>query len=169
MPKIRCVECGEEIYIDGLSTPYLGEIACAGCLTKMQVSVAMNAGTTVARKNPSLDDLKLVWDDLAEIEQHSLNEASLCIGAGAYTASEAMSLRTLEALLRRVYQVNEMFGQLLVRMEQDIRLKEFHGVFHYFKDTRNRVSHPEKRSSRLDAESTFQMAQRLILEVVKKV
>jgi hypothetical protein len=157
------------MYIDAFSTPYLGEIACSGCLTKLQVSVSLNTGTTVARKNPSLDDLKLVWDDLAEIEQHSLREASLCIGAGAYTASEAMSLRTLEALLRRVYQVNEMFGQLLTRMEQDVRLKEFHGVFHYFKDTRNRVSHPEKLSSRLDAESTFQMAQRLILEVVRKV
>ncbi|HEY9405480.1 MAG TPA: hypothetical protein VIQ24_22710, partial [Pyrinomonadaceae bacterium] len=141
MPKIYCLECAKEIYIDAFSTPYLGEFACPGCLTKLQVSVTMNNGSTVARKNPSLDDLKPVWDDLAEIEQHSLREASLCIGAGAYTASEAMSLRTLEALLRRVYQVNEMFGQLLARMEQDIRLKEFHGVFHYFKDTRNRVSH----------------------------
>lgn len=68
-----------------------------------------------------------------------------------------------------MYQVSEMFGKLLTRMEQDARLKEFHGIFHYFKDARNRVSHPEKLSSRLDAESTFQMAQRLILEVIKKI
>lgn len=168
MPSIRCVECGTGIHIDPFATPYLGEVACAGCLTKLQVSVTMN-GTTVARKNPGFEDLKPVWDDLAEIEQRSLHEASLCIGAGAYTASEAMSLRTLEALLRRVYQVSETFGQLLARMEQDTRLREYHGVFHYFKDARNRVSHPEKLSSRLDAESTFQMAQRLILEVIKKI
>ncbi len=168
MPTIRCVECGKEIYIDAFSTPYIGEVACIGCLTKLQVSVSMN-GTTVARKNPSFEDLKPVWDDLVEIEQQSLREASLCIGAGAFTASEAMSLRTLEAPLRIVYQVNEMFGHLLARMEKDTRLKDLHGVFQYFKDARNRVSHPEKLSSRLDAESTFQMVQRLILEVMKKI
>jgi hypothetical protein len=154
--------------MDPFATPYIGELACTGCRTKLQVSVSL-AGTTVARKNPSIDDLKAVWDQLADIEQNSLNEASLCIGAGAFTAGEAMSLRTLEALLRRVYQTNEMFGQLLTLMEHDPRLKEFHGIFHYFKDARNRVSHPEKLSSRLDAESTFQMTQRLILEVIKKI
>ncbi len=170
MPYINCVDCGNQIMIDPFTMPFMGEVACPKCRVKLQVSVgAVGTGTNVSRKNPGLDDLSRVWDNLAEVEQQSLREASLCIGAGAYTASESMSLRTLEALLRRVYHVDEMFGSLLTRMEKDERIKNLHGVFQYFKDVRNRVAHPEKLSSRLDAESTFQMVQRLILEVIEKI
>ena len=168
MPKIRCVDCGEEIFIDPYGTPYKGELACPRCGEKMSVCVSQQ-GSEVKRKYPSLEDIKEVWGELNPIEKRSLQESSLSLGVRAYTASELMALRALESLLRRIYNVNETLGSLIKRMEKDARLTELSGIFSYFKDVRNRVAHPEKTSSKLGAESTFQMTKRLFLEVLKKM
>ena len=80
-----------------------------------------------------------------------------------------MSLRVLESILRRIYNVDEPLGRLIERAEQDPRLRSFAFILDYFRETRNRVAHPEKISSRLDAESTFSMTKRLILEILRVI
>ena len=156
MVAIRCVECGQEIRIDPWSTPYDGELSCPNCGTKMQVFATVREGTFVRRKYPSFNELKVVWERLSEIEKKSIYEASVSLGVGAYTASEMMSLRCLESILRRIYGTNEI-RKLIERMERDDRLADLKGILTYFKDVRDRVAHPEKISSKLEAESTFQM------------
>jgi len=54
-------------------------------------------------------------------------------------------------------------------MENDNRLSGLKGILTYFKDVRNRVAHPEKISSKLEAESTFQMTKRLLIEIVNRL
>jgi phage FluMu protein Com len=169
MPNIRCVKCGQEILIDTFSTPYEAEVACPNCETAMQVYVgSLGQGAMVKRKYPSFEELKEIWGRLSEIEKTSILEASLSLGSGAYTASELMSLRTLEGILRRIYEVNETLGKLIEKMEKDDRLSDLKGILSYFKDVRNRVAHPEKLSSELDAASTFQMTKRLLIEIIKR-
>jgi len=169
MVAIRCVECGQEIRIDPWSTPYDGELSCPNCGTKMQVFATVREGTFVRRKYPSFNELKVVWERLSEIEKKSIYEASISLGVGAYTASEMMSLRCLESILRRIYGTNEMLGKLIERMERDNRLADLKGILTYFKNVRNRVAHPEKISSKLEAESTFQMTKRLLIEIVNRL
>ena len=104
MPKVRCVECGREIYIDTFSIPYNAELSCPECGTKMQVYIGtVGQGSIVKRKYPSFEELNEIWEMLADVEKTSIYEASLSLGVGAYTASEMMSLRCLESILRRVY------------------------------------------------------------------
>jgi len=69
MPRIRCVECGQQIEIDLWSTPYDGELSCPNCGIVMQVHVTTGAGTTVQRKYPSFDELKGIWEKLSDIEK----------------------------------------------------------------------------------------------------
>ena len=163
--------CGmwTRIRIDPWSTPYDGELSCPNCGTKMQVFATVREGTFVRRKYPSFNELKVVWERLSEIEKKSIYEASISLGVGAYTASEMMSLRCLESILRRIYGTNEMLGKLIERMERDNRLADLKGILTYFKDVRNRVAHPEKISSKLEAESTFQMTKRLLIEIVNRL
>ena len=161
MVAIRCVECGQEIRIDPWSTPYDGELSCPNCGTKMQVFATVREGTFVRRKYPSFNELKVVWERLSEIEKKSIYEASVSLGVGAYTA--------IESILRRIYGTNEMLGKLIERMERDNRLADLKGILTYFKDVRNRVAHPEKISSKLEAESTFQMTKRLLIEIVNRL
>jgi len=168
MPRIRCVNCGMEIYIDPMATPYEGEAGCPNCGTKMQVYVSQR-GSRVERKYPSLNELRNIQKILSDVEKVSITEASLSLGVGAYTASEMMSLRCLESILRRIYRTNEMLGKLIERMESDNKLSDLKGILSYFKNVRNRVAHPEKISSKLEAESTFQMTKRLLIEIVKKL
>lgn len=117
---------------------------------------------------PTIDELDKVWNKLDIIEKQSIHEAQISFGIGAHTASEIMALRTLEGVLRRVYDTKEMFGALLKRMEKDPDLKDLKEIFSYFKNVRNKITHPEKLSSQLEAESTFSMMKRLILEVFTK-
>jgi len=168
MPEIRCVDCGRRIYIDAMSTPYEGEVSCPKCGAKMQVYVSQN-GSKVERKYPSFNELGEIWEILSDVEKKSISEASLSLGIGAYTASEMMSLRCLEGTLRRIYRTNETLGGLIERMERDDRLADLKGILTYFKDVRNRVAHPEKISSKLEAESTFQMTKRLLIEIVNRL
>jgi len=169
MPNIRCVKCGEEIIIDAYSCPYEGEVACPKCLTPLQVYMGLlGKGTIVKRKYPSFEELEEISETLSKIEKNSIQEASLSLGSGAYTGSELMALRTLESILRRTYEVDDTLGKLIERMESDNRLSDLKGILSYFKDVRNRIAHPEKLSSKLEAESTFQMTKRLLIEIVKK-
>ncbi len=171
MPDIRCITCGERIYIDLISVPsYVGEVGCPNpnCSEKMHVSIS-DIGTHVERIYPSFDELKGILDQLGPVEKQSIQEASLSFGVGAHTASEMMALRSLEGLLRMIYNVEETLGNLLDRLENDPNLTELTGVFSYFRYVRNRVAHPDKISSKLEAESTFQMMKRLILEIFEKL
>ena len=88
--------------------------------------------------------LNEIWEMLSDVEKTSIYEASLSLGVGAYTASEIMSLRCLESILRRIYGTSEMLGKLIERMKNDNRLSDLKGILSYFKDVRNRVAHPEK-------------------------
>ncbi|GCC11017.1 hypothetical protein IPdc08_01062 [archaeon] len=168
MPEIRCVNCGMRIYIDAMDTLYEGEVGYPNCGTKVQVYVSQT-GSRVERKYPSYTELKEIWEILSEVEKKSISEASFSLGAGAYTASEMMSLRCLESILRRIYGTNEMLGKLIERMEKDNKLSDLKGILSYFKDVRNRVAHPDKISSKLEAESTVQMTKRLLIEIVKRL
>lgn len=170
MPEIRCVECGKGILIDAFSTPYDAELSCSECGTKMQVYIGVGGqGSIVKRKYPSFEELREIWEMLSDVEKKSIYEASLSLGVGANTASEMMSLRCLESILRRIYRTSEMLGKLIERMENDNRLSDLKGILSYFKDVRNRVAHPEKISSKLEAESTFQMTKRLLIEIVNRL
>ncbi len=168
MPGIRCVNCGMKIYIDPYATPYEGEIGCPDCGTNMQVYVSLE-GSKVERKYPSFEELREIWGTLSEIEKETIQEASLSLGCGAYTAAELMFLRSLESILRRIYGVNETLGKLIEKMENDNRLSDFKDIFSYFKNVRNRITHPEKMSSKLEAESTFQMTKRLLIDIIKRL
>ena len=96
------------------STPYDAELSCPECGAKMQVYVgAVGQGSIVKRKYPSFEELNEIWKMLSDVERTSIYEASLSLGVGAYTASEMMSLRCLESILRRIYGTNEMLGKLI--------------------------------------------------------
>ena len=152
------------------STPYNAELSCPECKAKMQVYVgSIGQESIVKRKYPSFEELNEIWEMLSDVEKKSIYEASLSLGVGAYTASEMMSLRCLEGILRRIYGTSEMLGRLIERMENDNRLSDLKGILTYFKDVRNRVAHPEKISSELEAESTFQMTKRLLIEIVNRL
>ncbi len=125
-------------------------------------------GSEVTRKYPKYDEVYTAGRILSPAEFQSLEEASRAFGVEAYTACEAMSLRTLESALRKIYGVEEMLGSLINRAEKDPRLTDMVGVVQYFRNVRNRVAHPEKLSSKLDAESTFAMTKRLLLELEEK-
>ncbi len=136
----------------------------------MQVYVgAVGQGSIVKRKYPSFEELNEIWEMLSDVERTSIYEASLSLGVGAYTASEMMSLRCLESILRKIYGTNEMLGKLIECMENDNKLSDLKGILTYFKDVRNRVAYPEKISSKLEAESTFQMTKRLLIEIVNRL
>jgi len=183
MPEIRCVECGRRIFIYTFATPYEGELSCPECKTKMRVYVTTGKGSRVERVLPSLDELYQIVEQrsisaerttqrlvlLDEIIIQSLNEAAICLGYGAYTACEIMSLRALERLLRNVYNVEANLGQLIDMARQDQRLRNLVGTLDYFRQVRNKVAHPDKISSKLDAESTFLMTKRLILEIIQVI
>ena len=79
-----------------------------------------------------------------------------------------MAARSLEGILRRIYNTDEMLGKLIKRMENDSDLKSLSGIFTYFHEVRNRLAHPEETSDKLNAESTILTTKRLILEVFKK-
>ena len=168
MPEVRCVGCGVGIDIDPDSLPYIGELTCHDCGVGMNVKISEKDGALVERRMPSLKDINSIRRKLSVNEFLSLYEACLSLGANAYTASEIMSLRTLEALLRRVYQTNETFGKLLQRLQNDKDLSELEGILAYFKKERDKVAHPDKLSGKLDAESTLSMTIRLIKEIISK-
>ena len=164
--SFSCISCGKELKL--LSQPYEGEFACIHCKEKMYIKAALLQGIEIQRVFPTLEELNIVWAKLNPIEQSTLRESTKSFGVGAYTASEFMSARSLEGILRRVYNKKEMLGKLIERMENDSDLKGLGGIFSYFKDVRNRIAHPEEVSTKLDAESTFSTTKRLILEVFKK-
>lgn len=169
MPTINCVACPGKIDIDPFSMPFRGDVACPRCKVVMNVDLDLHLGTSVRRKRPSLDELAPVWDRLSALERSSLEEASLAAGAEAYTASELVGLRTLEAILRRVYGTDEMLGALIKRLSKDPNLSDLAGVLDYFRGVRNRVAHPERVSTKLDAESTLMMLQRVLHDVLNRV
>ncbi len=157
----------EEIGIDPFSVPYIGDIACAQCKFVMRGSVSYN-GTIIEPKYLSLESISHVWDKLSEVEQKSLIEASRSFGVDSYTASELIALRTLESILRRIYGVKLTLGNLIKKMEKDNDLNGMAGILVYFKDVRNRLAHPEKISTKSEAESTFGMTKRLLEEFIDK-
>ena len=53
-------------------------------------------------------------------------------------------------------------------MEKDEDLMDLKGILQYLKDRRNRVAHPDVLSTKLDAESTFQMTKRLLIEIIER-
>lgn len=65
----------------------------------------------------------------------SISEASPSLGVGAYTASEMMSLRCLESILR--YTGQTKLGKLNIRNYLTSKIS-------YFKDVKNRAAHLEK-------------------------
>jgi len=163
MPEVRCVECGNKIYIDVFALPYQGVLACPECKFKMRVYVS-GSGTLVEPLYPEIP--REIVDYLTYSEWKFLDESARCIGVQAYTASELSALKVLEAILRRIYSTDETLGKLIEHVENDTNLRHITGIVTYFKDVRNRVAHPDKVSEKLDAESTFSMTIRLMKEII---
>ncbi len=173
MVFIRCSGCAERIEFDDALLPYNAEITCPDCGTEMTVDLWGEEETnTVKTKRVSIrslkSDLKGVWSKLSDLEKKSLEEAFITFHNKNYTASEIMTLRTLESVLRRIYKTKETLGKLLDRMENDPKFQDLHGVIEYFTDIRNSLAHPEKISRKLEAESTLATAKRLLIELIDR-
>ena len=173
MPNILCAGCGKEIYIDPFALPYQGEVRCPNCKCLMEVYVGKGGqGTIVRGIYPDFDEeFKRLMETgyFTQEEITFLEESSLCIRVGAYTAAELSALKALESVLRRLYKKDETLGKLLEDLEKDEKLvkRGIAGIVTYFKEVRNRTAHPDRVSSKLDAESTFTTVQRLLAEIVE--
>ena len=173
MPYIICIYCGSSIDIDDDVIPYMAQLACPECMCTMRVNINPKGEETTL--NPAIlvyDDLskkRKIWSKLSKMEKKSIKEASYAFGIEAFTASELMSLRTIESVLRRIYKVDETFGKLIRRMEKDERLSDLQGIVSYFKDERNKVAHPDRLSSELEAKSTFEMTKRLLIQIIERI
>jgi len=173
MPTIRCSKCGKQIFIDTYACPYEGELACEHCGNLMEVYITSSSGSRVKTKYPlPYDDLRGVWHLLNEVERDCLEEAALALGDKAYTGAEFMSLRNLESLCRRCYlkvkgeEFTGAWGQILDVLATDKDFEPYADVLNYFRRVRNRVGHPDKISSKLDAESSYKMSLRLTGELL---
>ncbi len=173
MAEIRCTKCGNGIYMDPNSLPYKGELACENCKNVMRVDLSegrFNVETN--RPDPQEDFSQSHWFHISELEKQSITEAALCLGAGAYTASEFMSLRNLESVCRRYYKkvkgkdYKGSWASIIEEMAEDPQFKSYTGALHYFREVRNKIGHPEGMSSKLDAESSYKMSVRLAKELV---
>lgn len=179
MPDIRCTRCGERIYIDAFVTPYRGELACPNCRNVMDVivpSMASAEATVVKTKYPNpLEDIgSKTWALLNEIERSSFLDAAICFGGEAYTPCEFMSLRALESVCRRCYEEQrpeserKPWAGILDDLAEDVEFKPYSQGINYFREVRNKLAHPEKTSSKLDADSSYKMALRLTKELMEK-
>jgi len=176
MAEIRCTKCGNKIYIDPFSLPYKGEVACDNCKNVMKVDLSTSYFVVETNHPDPYDDFSnYYWWKISELERHSITEAALSLGSGAYTASEFMSLRTLESVCRRYYKkvtgkdYKGSWASIIEEMAEDPQFKSYTGALHYFREVRNRVGHPEGTSSKLDAESSYKMSIRLAKELVDKL
>jgi len=175
MPNIRCTKCGNAIYIDDTALPYKGEVACDNCKNVMKVDLSTSHNVVETNHPDPYDDFSNYWWEISELERHSITEAALSLGSGAYTASEFMSLRTLESVCRRYYkQVKKedfkgSWASIIDEMADDPLFKSEAGALNYFREVRNRIGHPEGTSSKLDAESSYKMSVRLAKELVEKL
>lgn len=175
MPTSNCPECGEELKI---TKDYYGEIGCPECGTALTVEdefregwwilpkSTLFRGKRIERKYPSMTTVdQELGDWLTEPEYQFISESAKCIGIGAYTAAEQSMAKALEGVLRRVYDEDAMLGTLVERMGEDENLNQLSGVIEYFREVRNRTSHPERPSDEHEAKSTFSMIQRLLIEI----
>lgn len=177
MPYIRCTGCGIQIDIDGYACPYSGEVICFKCKSVMEVDVSASGGGSIVKpKYPDpQQDLSGAWYQLNEVERDCLNEAAASLGNRAYTASEFMSLRNLESLCRRCYtrlkgtQFTGGWGAILDSFTGDKDFEPYSDVLDYFRRVRNRLAHPERVSSKLDAESSYKMSLRLTAELLSSI
>jgi phage FluMu protein Com len=176
MAQIRCTKCGNVIEMDDESFPYKGELACEKCKNVMRVDLSEKCFTIETNHpNPYEDFSPSHWYDISELERESITEAAFCLGVGAYTASEFMSLRNLESVCRRYYEkvtgkdYKGSWASIIEEMAEDPQFKSYTGALHYFREVRNRVGHPEGTSSKLDAESSYKMSIRLAKELVDKL
>ena len=104
------------------------------------------------------------WAALSELEQQGLNEAVTCLLANNFTASEFMSVRSVESVLRRWYllktgKTTERQAAIFDIIDQEYdenkrRPKEIQQIF-YFKHRRNAIAHPDMISNSEDASVTF--------------
>lgn len=53
-------------------------------------------------------------------------------------------------------------------MEDDPQFNDLHGIIKYFTDIRNSVAHPDKISTKLEADSTLTTAKRLLRELIER-
>lgn len=103
------------------------------------------------------------WAALNKLEQEGLNEASACLLLNNHTACEFMSLRTVESVLRRWYEIKTgratskqaaIFDELEKAYPENQRPKEVSLLF-YFKNRRNAIAHPDVISNSEEATVTF--------------
>jgi len=105
------------------------------------------------------------WDVLTDFEKQGLNESATSLLGNNFTASEFMSLRTVESILRRWYERRTgsvigkvSWGKVLDKLEEDFpesnRPLEISALFH-FRRRRNAIAHPDVISSETDANVTF--------------
>ena len=105
------------------------------------------------------------WDALTELEKQGLNEAATSLLGNNFIASEFMSLRTVESILRRWYEKKTgtvigkvTWGRVLDKLEKEFpeskRPTEISALFH-FRRRRNAIAHPDVISSETDANVTF--------------
>ena len=173
MPEIRCSKCGHVLFIDAVACPYSGEVGCPQCKNIMEVIVTgSGSGTQVKTLCPNpRDDLSTVWHMLNEVERDYLEEAALAIGHKAYTAAELMSLKTLESLAQRFHRKVEgkefegtLFG-IIDAITDDKEFEPYADAIDYLRRVRNRLTYPDRVSTKLDAESTYKMSLRLAKEL----
>jgi ribosomal protein L37E len=170
MVDIKCQKCGHLWYHDFSIASSIE--ACPMCGTPHRITRSIDQALIYAWKvepvYPSLDELSPVWDSLTPIEKNRLREAALCFGVEAYTMCESACFDALTSLLRRVYGGRGELGFYVDKMESDPDLKDEAGFIASFRFIRNRVDHPDRISTRLEAESTFSTTKRLVLTIVKK-
>ncbi len=105
------------------------------------------------------------WNVLNDLEKQGLNEAATSLLGNNFTASEFMSLRTVESVLRRWYERktsnaigNVTWGKVLNKLEKEFperkRPTEISALFH-LRRRRNAIAHPDVISNETDANVTF--------------
>jgi hypothetical protein len=165
---VSCPECNLPVKVYCPSFPFEGITTCRNCGTKFYLKTNGVGSPRMELMFPSIKELESIWGLLTSLEQSRLEEASKCFGVKAYTMCESACFDALVSILRRIYGGREELGHYIPKMERDPDLREEAGFISSFKTIRDKVDHPVRVSTQLDAKSTFETTKRLIRVMAKK-
>lgn len=144
-------------------------------IDKNGVIIAVNgADGEYALARNVLDDTD--WNQLNNIEQNCLEEAAICLRWKAFTAAEFMSLKALESLCSRYYKKitrtdykGKNWFDILDVLRSDPEIKPCWYLLDFLRDGRNEVSRPDRTSTELEAESSYNSVLSLTTKLLKLV
>lgn len=125
--------------------------------------------------------LDIELDEEYEAELRDLTEACTSLISGAYTSAEFMALRAIEGLLRKWYESemgesakNRGWNEVFSALDDSEETDELQGMnlLDILRNRRNEVAHPDRHSTKRDAETTvkhsFTITERLVEQMTSE-